>query len=276
MLFVYDPATGQHVYRQNLTTPRRADSDIPRHTHDSSRPSFVPGRSSQDVRETRHSGQSSSSSFLNSFLDDEPKRSNAPAFGAGDWGETGGFLAERKGTKLCLKEPRPSFTVSAAALKAQKQEQQQVREQRLREEESRREKMEQRRKAEEESSGGEGFGHEIEVAEQQQRGAPSPRLGLPPSTVVTQHDDDESKSKEAFHGYIKGVRHTVLEAEGLQSAPRDHQYRISKIIQAVERKAKGRSTKTYRRVVQVEQHLLAMLAGPDHQDMQNTRSGVGG
>ncbi|KAK4896410.1 hypothetical protein LTR27_005622 [Elasticomyces elasticus] len=234
MVSFFDPATGQQGYRQTFTTP----THTAHRTHDYSRPSFIPGRSSQDFRETRHSGQSSSSSFFNSFLDDEPKRSNDPAFDAGDWGETGGFLAERKGTDRRLTEPRPSFIGRAAVERAHERKQQQVRQQRLREEELRREKTAQRQRAKEQSSGSEAFGHEVEVAEQQQRGARSPRLDLPPSIVVTQHEDSESENKEAFHGYNKGVRHTVLEAEGLQSAPRDHQCRISKIIQAVERKAK--------------------------------------
>ncbi|KAK5742975.1 hypothetical protein LTR17_002987 [Elasticomyces elasticus] len=205
MLFFYDPATGQHVYRQSRTTPMRVDSDTPRHTHDSNRSSFIPGRSSQDFRETRHSGQSSSSSFFNSFLDDEPKRSSDPAFDAGDWGETGGFLAERKGTELCLKEPRPSFIGRAAVKRAHERKQQQVREHRLREEGLRREKTEQRQKAEEESSGGKGFGHEIEVTAQQQRGTSSPRLDLPPSIVVTQYEGNEPETKEERTGYNKAL-----------------------------------------------------------------------
>ncbi|KAK5747413.1 hypothetical protein LTR17_000054 [Elasticomyces elasticus] len=199
MLFFYDPETGQHVYRPSLTTPTHTDSvNTPRHTRDSNRPSFIPDRSSQNFRETRHSGQSSSGSFSNSFLDDEPKRSSTPDLG---WGETGGFLVERKGTNHRQTQPRPSFIGRVQVEKAHERKEQQVREQRLREEKLRREKTAQRQRAKEESSGS---GHDFEPAKQQQPGASSPRLDLPPSIVVTQYEENEPKTKEERTAYNKG------------------------------------------------------------------------
>ncbi|KAK5675315.1 hypothetical protein LTS10_012081 [Elasticomyces elasticus] len=180
--------------------------------------------------------------------------SYTPEQGRGDWGETGGFLVERKGTNRRQTDPRPSLIGRAAVERAHEQGKQQAREQRLREEEVRRKRTEQRQKAKEESSGGEGFGHDVEVAEQQQRGASSSGRDLPPSIVVTQYDDNESETKEEFHAYNK-VRSLRLSSE----------------------RRTGRLDKDLRkREVRIEQYLLAMLAGKHHQDMQNTRCGVDG